>query len=189
MCKKSKNEENSNNMKFAFDMQKEKIIYKYLSPYNLSKSEKKKLSVNMKFDTYMKWKNYIREKYSEHSVEYLEEFTRYLNHKLRGSNSFNSYWRLFIPVMITLILNKFTEIYVDAMNIKFNYGPEPLKGMLIVWIFYIIVTIIIFTTAFTLIKQIIKPTIDNEIENNLLIDYKEIIEEIIDEKTGKRNKK
>lgn len=182
MCKKNKNEANFNNIKFAFDMQKEKIIYKNLSFYNLSRSEKKKLSANMKFDSYMMWKNYIREKYSEHSVEYLEEFTRYLNHKIRRSNSFNSYWGLLIPVMITLLLNKFTEIYVDAMNIKFNYGPEPLKDMLIVWLFYIVITVVVFTTAFALIKQIINPTIDNEIENNLLIDYKEIIEEIIDEK-------
>lgn len=189
MCKKKKNNEITRGLlKFAFDIDNEMIIYKNLSFYNLKRKEKKKLEKHMKFNTYEAWKSYIVEKYSMHSVEYLKEFKRYLNHKLRRSNSFKSYWGLFIPVFLTLIFTEFTKLYIEAMSTDFSLGINLLLDLIIMFLFYIFVTTIIFGAMFLLVKVIVMPSLDNEIQNNLLIDYMEIVNEIIDKKTVQKGK-
>lgn len=168
---------------FAFDIEKEKQIYKNLACYKLDGRSKKKLINEQKFTSYKMWKKYIIDKYSSYPVEGLEEFKRYLNQKTRRAQSFNSNWKIFIPVLSTLIFNEFARIYIDTIiNTQFDYSVNPLKVFMVEWIFYILITAIVFGTAYYLINKMVKPTLDNEIENNLLIDYKEIIEYMIEEK-------
>lgn len=157
---------------YDFDFELERAIYCYVCHTHISLKQKKKLKKNeqYKFELYKQWKDYICNKYEQYSLEILHEFSRYLNQRYRNIQPESEYWKLIVPVVMTLATTKEFEYLVD---IKY---PDLLSATIVsVIIFpFIMITIIFF------IWNTIKPIWQSSMQQNLLLDYKEIIEEIIE---------
>lgn len=162
---------------FQFDFQKEKNIYLYLWRLKLTKKKAKNLEGKIKFDRYEDWKQYVRKQYIDNGVKELEEFSRFLNQKLRMLKPNQEYWNIFIPIMGALIIE---EGFDRIMGTDIDYSA---LGFWVSLIVQMILTLIVIITIVFVILNAIMPIWDNNIDGNFLEDYKEIIDEIIKEKS------
>lgn len=164
--------------KFDFIQNDEKKYYSYVSCWPMKDRVKKKLEDKYRFDSFKRWKNYVRDKYMPYEIDMLIEFSRYLNQCIRVAESGYAYWNLFLPVMITLIL---TELFETLIGMKIDVTNN---SMWVSFIAYLLCQLIIISVYMKLIKHSLEPVRDNNIEKYLYIDYKEIIDEMIEEKSN-----
>lgn len=162
---------------YGFDSELELIIYRYLCRFHTKKKKLHALHNDLKFDTYRQWKQYVCNRYSNYRNEELMEFSRYLNHKKRCTSIFQIYWPIVAPIIISVlsstVVQKAYDMYYD------NYKNSSLFT-LILQAFFILVVII------GLIISVIKASyilLENSMEENFYTDYKEIIDEMIQQKT------
>jgi len=163
--------------KYRFDLKMEKNVYKYISCYKMKEKEMDEMSDELKFDSYYAWKEYVCKKYSDYDLKSLMEFSRYLNRRIRGVKTGQSYWQLIVPVMLTISFTEFLKIFINL-----NFEVESFSGMRMK-IGYCIVCIMVLTiiavTIALFLKKIMDPIFYNDIESYFLMDYKEIKDEKI----------
>ena len=160
---------------YDFDPQLEMIIYKYVCYMHITRKEKKKLNPKIEFDFYRDWKNYIFNKYKDCKRETLIEFSRYLNQRKRNNQPIREYWNLIIPVIMALL---FTEAFHILISNNFISQGLPIWGNIILC--FIIIMFILLPIIFV-IWNTIMPIWDANIEDNMLTDYREIIESMIND--------
>lgn len=170
--------DNRGKKEFEFDFQKEKIIYLYLWRLKGVKKKVKNLEGKIKFDKYEDWRQYVRKQYIDEGIERLKEFSRFLNQKIRNLEPNREYWNIFIPILSALVIetgfDEISKTKIDTSGSVFWVG----------FIAQMILTLIIIISMVIFIIKVVLPLWDNNIEKNFLEDYKEIIDEIIEEKTG-----
>ena len=159
---------------YKFDIQQEQNIYTYLCKGKLKAKALKKLSHDLKFETYAQWKQYIWNKYHEFSDEKLEEFSRYLNQRLRNIKPAYEYLKMIIPVILALVINEFFKILVSIVQLK----PDSMFGVMLGCGFIILVLCLLIYATVKIAIQLS----DEEDERNFYLDYKEIIDEMIEER-------
>lgn len=163
---------------FKFDFQGEKNIYLYLWRIKLRKKKVMKLEGKLKFDKYENWKQYVRKQHIGDGIDKLEEFSRFLNQKLRNLNPNQEYWNTFIPIMATLVIE-------EGFDMLFEKQEEFVKlGFWVGLISQIIFTLIVIISMVVFILKVVMPIWDNNTDRDFLEDYKEIIDEILEEKIG-----
>lgn len=159
---------------YEFDFQSEKNIYCYLCCDKMKKRALKKLDEKLKFVSYSQWKQYICNKYENYNKDELIEFSRYLNQKIRNIKPGREYLNIILPCFIPSI---FTIVY--EWIIKPNLKISNQLGISNV-IFGVLITISFIFSMCSIAKDVFSPILENNIDANLLKDYKEIIDEIID---------
>lgn len=173
-------------VRYDFDMVKEKTIYGYLSYYKIKDKNINNLESELKFDSYKKWKKYVCDKYDSYDKEKLQEFYRFLNLKSRNVKFSDTYWGIFIPALVALNLNIWFELCVEAILTTNMENMITIIGLLWTTMFTIIVRsfwlVFIVGICLFLIKNFIEPLFKNDLETYLLMDYMEIIKEIIENK-------
>ena len=109
---------------YQFDKNSEKPIYKYVCHKHLSRAERKKLSDDNMFETYGEWKSYVCKKYNDFTDEKLNEFSHFLNQTIRNAGSECAYWKLIIPVILTLWTDKLFKSLYSVVNIKVDSSVQ-----------------------------------------------------------------
>ena len=158
--------------KYQFDLKAELNIYSYL--WCAKGYEQLEIDDNEKFDTYRQWKSYVESKHSDCNKEDLIEFSKYLNQRLRNLKPKKEYNGVVIAVIIALVVDKLHDLITDIIDIA-ETVPNPIAGSCIVVIPFIILLVI----CVPLLLNFLLPIEKDEIMTNLLIDYKEIIDEKI----------
>ncbi len=163
--KKRKTFEAMGKQRYDFDIQRELVCYEALCYYRLRKKKLKKLEDCLKFNSYMEWKNYIIKRYEAYDREKMTEFSRYLNRAIRDNEPDWEYWNLMTTVCVTFFFTKYFDCFFDMKPngiLFWVIGFIPLGIGLLCFFFF--------------------PLFDNNIKKNFLIDYKEIIDEMIEKK-------
>ena len=78
------------------------------------------LKVNLKFETYAQWKQYIWNKYHDFSDEKLEEFSRCLNQCSRNTKPVYECWKTFISIYLALMFNTPFEFLILILDFHFS---------------------------------------------------------------------
>ena len=143
-----------------------------------------------KFCCYSDWKKYVNEKYSEYSSKELMDFSRFLNQGIRRSKPDREYWKMCIPIVISFIFTNFIQMIIQAsLEIQeadfSNMQFSGIAGYLGVGLLLLVILIICLVYAF---YRVLYPLWDSNMEKNLFIDYKEIIEQMMEEKLKKEKK-
>lgn len=159
---------------YKFDIQQEQNIYTYLCKGKLKAKVLKKLSHDLKFETYAQWKQYIWNKYHDFSDEKLEEFSRYLKQCSRNTKPVYECWKTFISIYLALMFNTLFEFLISILDFHFSSILE-----VVVVIGLVMIALGFFAYA---IAKISMPLSDQEDERNFYLDYKELIDEMIEEK-------
>lgn len=169
--RKNRNLDNIGKDIYNFDFSLEKNVYKNLCCFNV-----KDLDEQLKFNSYKEWNQYITNKYSnleEYPTDKLKEFSRYLNQRLRINKPNHEYWNICITVIITWFFTKLLDwifaSYIYDQN--FSFATNVITA--------IFVTVILIVLIFFLLWKMYDPILDSNIEESFLIDYKEIIDEMI----------
>lgn len=178
--RKKRTFENVGKRWYDFDFQLERAIYCYLCCKRMKRKNLRKLDENLKFDSYHQWKQYICNKYKTFDKERLIEFSRYLNLGLRNIKPNKEYVNLiiqcFVPVALSIIADKFLDLNFESSGISF--------------ISFLIVRIVLIgfwvMSIFDIIITTFTPIIENNIDLNMYIDYKEIIDGIVNEMEQRR---
>lgn len=173
-CKKNKCVNQRRREFYRFDIEQEQNIYTYLCKGKLKAKALKKLSDDLKFETYAQWKQYIWNKYHEFSDEKLEEFSRYLNQCSRNTKPVYECWKTFISIYLALMFNTLFEFLISILDFHFSSILE-----VVVVIGLVMIALGFFAYA---IAKISMPLSDQEDERNFYLDYKELIDEMIEEK-------
>lgn len=158
-----------------FDLKQELQIYKYVCQEKMSYIERRELENNNRehmYTTYAQWREYVEKKFEHYSKDELEEFSRYLNHRIRINEPSKEYWNIMISSLmasiISIIMNKVEEISC-VQNM-------PLVILRAVFVF-LGISALGFTLAFFL-KLFLNILWDENTNKNFYIDYKEIIDEM-----------
>lgn len=162
--------------KYSFDYYEEKNIYLYVCHQHLKKSVKEKMNAKVKFDSYSEWRNYVSGKYKEYDKHGLMEFDRYLTQRIRNVKPGRDYWEMVATILLTIFITKIFDELLDVFPVLSNL---PVLLAIVAWI---LVAGTIITVTYIVIWQTIIPIYEDNAEENLLIDYKEIIDDMIKEK-------
>ncbi|MBP3505964.1 MAG: hypothetical protein J6K43_06135 [Lachnospiraceae bacterium] len=152
------------NKNFNFNVSQEKVIYRYVCREKIEYFRKRDLVY--KFDTYMEWKNYVRNKYMAYNEKSLMEFSRYLNYQLRRQPDINGVFALCLAPLYTWVINFYFEI--QTANIS-----------KIVFVIIIIPWVLLLCW---MLKETINMSTGDKMNRAFYEDYKEIIDELILEK-------
>lgn len=155
---------------YHFDYQQEEIIYKYVCCKRLKKKELEKINNNQKFDSYLQWEQYVFNKYKDFPKSKLVNFSRYLNQRIRNMKPFKEY----TLIVITAFLTWFITAILSSLIKGEDLSDLPLWGKILYYLSAII-SILYF------ICKLIVPIYEDNLKENLLMDYKEIIEEILND--------
>lgn len=170
---------------YDFDYQLEKSIYCYLCCIKTNNRAIKKLEETLKFNTYSEWEQYVRNKHSHFSDDKLKEFNRYLNQRIRNVKPNRDYGDVMIPVLITLLT---TEVIDYFKNFKVTLPSEmSILAIIIAVLTFVILLLIALIPIIILLGKTVAPIWDNHTEENLLNDYKEIINSMIDERNKSKD--
>lgn len=157
-----------------FDFQMEKAIYCYLCFYRVKKKLLRRLDEQLKFHSYQKWRQYIRNKYEKYDRDQLIEFSRYLNQTIRNIKPEREYFMLWVPVLATWAITESVD-RIYRMNFQeLNSISSFIK------IDITMITCLLIPFTYFVIKISIQMW-NNNISKNFLRDYKEIIDEMIKE--------
>lgn len=158
---------------FDFNVEYELIIYKYLCNRHLKNKEFKKLHDKHKFITYIQWKDYIASKYKFYKDDMLIEFIHYLNQKIRNEDSGYEYYKIIIPVLLTILSDKLYKQIIQISTLKIN-------SIFYIFIEIVFILFVVFFSIFCIIK-VIDPMFDKSFEKNFYLDYEKEIERILRE--------
>lgn len=148
---------------YNFDYQLERNIYCYLCYEKINIKKIKQMDKTLQFKSYEEWKQYIYIKYNNYNRGQLLNFSRYLKQIQRCTEPLIKYTDFYIPVIMSIFVTQFVNLfYINGFFMSIFFG-----GILLFFIF---------------IWNFIKPIWGNEISKNFIMDYKSIIDEIIEEK-------
>lgn len=156
---------------YDFDIELEVMIYRYLCYERIKKIEFKKMESKYKFKSYKQWKQYIHDKYIKYSNEELEEFSRYLNLKIRRLNPQKQYRNLTFPILCTIAFSKMVDFFVKN-HVEFSKN-------IIAFLIFLLLTLFLGVEILIMLAPSVKFIFDDDIEENMLKDYKEIIDGMI----------
>lgn len=162
---------------YKFDIQQEQNIYTYLCKGRLKTKVWKKMSDDIKFETYGQWKHYIWSKYHKFSDEKLEEFSRYLNQCSRDIKPVYECWKMLISICLALMFNTLFEFLISIGDFHFS---SIIEGVVVIG--FVMIALGFFVYA---IARISMPLSNHEDETNFYLDYKEIIDEMIEKRKGR----
>lgn len=127
---------------------------------------------DIKFTTYNQWEKYIQSKYKSLNKSELKEFSHFLNLKIRNIKPGYEYYKIIIPVMITLMVD---ELFSTLMNISQIKMDTFLS--FVIELEFIVITMIL---SLSVIIKITKPIWDVTDKINFYSDYKKIIDDMIE---------
>lgn len=161
---------------YDFNFKSERTIYSYLccNRNRIINKELQNLSNDLKFEKYQQWKHYICNKYQNYSKVDLFEFSRYLNLMIRNIKPSHEYWNIMATAFLSML---FTTIINGVIGIHKEFSRSS------VWITLLVTLVLGALFIIPLVHLIIKivyPIYDNHFDEDFLIDYKEIIDDIID---------
>ena len=84
------------------------------------------------FETYGEWKSYVCKKYNDFTDEKLNEFSHFLNQTIRNAGSECAYWKLIIPVILTLWTDKLFKSLYSVVNIKVDSSVQLIIEMIVI---------------------------------------------------------
>lgn len=161
---------------YNFDLQIEKSIYEYVCHVRVRGRRVKKLNNELRFKTYREWKSYVRGKYENFESDRLIEFSRYLNQRIRSIKPNHEYKSIAVTVVLTVAFTKWMEALLNTHG--------DLSGMLSTCEVANLLAVVAFIGA--LFEYLIFYTwnylFGDSMDENFYLDYKEIIDEIIEEK-------
>lgn len=154
---------------YQFDLKIEKDIYCHVCR---RKYKEEDLEDNLKFDTYIEWRQYIYNKYEHCDTEKLKEFSRYLNQRIRNIQPGKEYWNMLGPIMMTLAISEVWQVLLKSQS---NMETDSLPGIILVIMLISMIVLIFFVFV---VWHIMKPMTDNQLIEYLLVDYKEVIDDM-----------
>lgn len=166
--------------KYQFDIEEELKIYSYL--WNQQKGEKATIDSAKQFDTYRQWKSYVENKYCECDKDELIEISRYLNQKLRDRNPERQYNGIVIPIIVALVVDKMYDLFLEITNIAETIPNPFISGCAVV-----ITLAILLVISVPILSKFLLSFWQDELKTNLLTDYKEIVDEKINNTTRQGN--
>lgn len=170
---------------YDFNFRHEINIYSYLYGTHTDIKIENELEEQLKFDYYNDWKKYIQNKYDSYDSEKLMEFSRYLEHRIGRGKPERGYWNIVISAIMSLVTMVVADKVFDMLRI------ETAGGVISTILCYLIVAILIFIAfvlvAYIMIKLLI-PLLDSNTKENFFIDYREIIESMVEEKVKQEKK-
>lgn len=185
---------------YDFNYESEKDIYKYVCYMHVGKIKLRELEKKKcKFDTYMSWEQYVRNKCSKFPLEKLNEFSRYLNQRKRNLKTNIECWKIVAAVLLTfLVTDIVSKCIVELTTLLADTSSEIIKllkvinisslliGDYVVLIVTMVVLLMIFGVSIVgviyAVRDVISPIWENDTEENLLADYKEIVDKMIIER-------
>lgn len=170
--KRSKKESAENY--YQFNERIEKDIYAYVCLKHRRKRSIKKMDTSLKFGTYTEWNKYVKNKYQDFSNEKLNDFSHFLNLKIRNVVPESEYLRLLSSVFIALLMEKGIDIALEAMSSEAN----SFEAMAIKMMGLVVMGIILGIA----VLEILQPLFKTSEARNFYTDYKEIIDNMIDYK-------
>lgn len=159
---------------YQFDKNYEILMYKYVCHKHLNRIECKNIKVENKYETYSQWKAYVCGKYNVFSDDKLNEFDHFLNQRIRNVGAEFEYWKLIIPVILTLLTDKLFESLYSIVGI----GVDSILQLII----EMVVIIVMILLGGLVVTKIIDPIARVSTERNFFIDYKEIIDEMLEKR-------
>lgn len=180
MSKRKKDKRTLDNVgkkNYEFDYDLEKSIYEYLCCSGIKKKKLQKMSENIKFESYRGWKQYIKGKFKKYPNEKLEEFSRYLNQRMRNVKPRREYWSLVLPVILSMMITELPKMIADIQKIDFSDAPDAVVG------FVIIISLSLLIPFVIIILKMLNNMWDDNNDENFLIDYKEIIDNMLEERS------
>ncbi len=160
---------------YNFNFGYEKNIYRYVCYKQVKRKEQQKIE-QFKFNSYKEWNNYVLKKYEDYELDELKEFSRYLNLIIRNNKPWQEYLRLITSICLTLF---FTETFNEVISVWVEKNNSNIIFSMIIWL---ISMFIVCFGVFIVMWQTIMPLLNDSIEENMLIDYKEIVDDMIKEK-------
>lgn len=164
---------------YHFKFKLEKNIYSYLWGLHV----RGELDDNLKFFYYKDWEQYIRNKYNNYDDETLIEFSKYLNQRIRHVKPDRKYWDMFIPIILTIVVSKLFDILFKTQTWEWDNIPILCAIFVLLFISVSLVLPLLFISY-----NLLSLLYDNETEKNLLLDYKDVIEDMIKERKEKIKK-
>ncbi|MBP3610591.1 MAG: hypothetical protein J6J42_09675 [Lachnospiraceae bacterium] len=110
------------------------------------------------------------------SLDKLKEFSKYLNHLGRNMKPISEFANPYISAILSTF---FSYIFTSLLN------DEKQKKWILEIVIYLVVLILTIIFVFLCAKMLLKLLFDNSMEENLCKDYKEIVDELIEEKENK----
>nr|WP_296093270.1 hypothetical protein [uncultured Dorea sp.] len=172
---------------YDFDYEKEKRFYSYLC---FQKTKKKKFESDLQklnkgrkgneqytFESYTNWKKYIVEKYKsdKYSLETLIDFSAYLNWGSIRLHPGREGWSILSAAYVTLLFTEISKLLIPSCEINS-----------ITWV--LIMLIILIPLVYIVTLNVLSPIYDNNIVENMYIDYKKVIDELIEERKQKNSR-
>lgn len=154
---------------YNFDYSEEKDKYCYLCGVN-SKKLIRKIKDDDKIKTYSEWKQTILSKYEKNSIEELQEFSRYLNQRIRILEPIKDYKSIVISVYTAIVVTGMYNLIMEIQQLNLN--SRVIIGLTLLPLLVIII----------FLRWIINYISDANIKRSLFVDYKEIIDEMIKDK-------
>lgn len=146
----------------------------------MSKKQWKMLDDSDKYYTYAVWKQNIRNKYELYPIEGLKEFSRYLNQCQRNLVPVQEDISNFISAMIAMFFTPVLDEVIEMVK------PERLA---LGEVFVVMEFLVLFVLVAPVVRYIIINGYDvlseAKLRNDFFADLKEIIDELIREKSGK----
>lgn len=170
---------------YEFDDKSEKKIYKKLRR-SLRKMflKKKEKAGTDEIKTYIEWRAYVKQKYKKYSKKELIDFSKFLGwqaeEKQIDQNTTNEFMVIVFTVIITsafqkVLFEKMFEMVEKYTVIKVEMFSIPTTIILVLFVCGII-------KAVGYIRKKYKIS-----ENSFYLDYKKIIDELIEKKEKKKN--
>lgn len=168
---------------YEFDYSKEKNIYCYLCGIDCKKKKIQKLRNNEKMNTYAGWKQYVYKKYEGYPNEKLEEFSRYLNLRIRNLKPNQEYLNIVVPILATLVITEISDFLMDLAIIEPNIQIDlSVCSLVKLFLFFFIITLVAIILFIVFLVKVANPIWENHTEEKMLEDYKEIIDSMIKSK-------
>lgn len=156
---------------FGFHYDTERTIYGYVCCVYVKKGKLRKLSDKLKFESYHQWKQYIINKYKCFELDTLIEFSRYLNQRIRSVKPGYEFNSITAAAIMSWVVTKLMEDFIEVeMAVKSNI------------ICSMVTVIVTAAIVWAIVNLWYKCFWNNNTEENFYKDYKEIIDEIIEER-------
>lgn len=169
---------------YEFNYEQEKDIYCNLCFKKLKKKRESELDETLRFNYYVEWEGYIYNKYQDYDIVKLQEFSRYLNQRIRNAKPSHEYWKLCAPVLLTLLITEFPEIIKNIGEINFSelFAQSAIVIVVVFLAFVMLIGLIIFE-----VYQMMTLLWDDNTKKYFLLDYKKVIDKIIKKRKKPEN--
>lgn len=158
---------------FKFEISKEEDIYLHCCGLLEERKEKK---LECRVNTYSEWKKGIQQKYEGKKEDFLEEFSRYLQNLININYPILEYNRIAVGVLMSVSLSVLTTEFIQNWNV-----PSTLS-VLETYLLDFLVFLLLMGGITFVIYATFSPVKDQSMRIAFLNDYKEIIDELIENK-------